>query len=830
MRSHFASCRSGARVALVTALAVAAAVSAAAATGGAAAAAAGPGAGAATSSSAATARSAEVLAGPVHVSCGDAGNGWVRCGVRPSASDARPDVPLPTPMVPTSSVHGAAHDAPHSDAPEPPVLLAHARAASDEQQQSAPSAVIAIVNPATGLKLAELAITGASLLSHTTRVDVTTAFPTKPTHFGGGLRATPARTETARVRNTEFFTPSAWYASSPELDQPGFNMLVVVDEAREVHASSDPFLKGAEYPVSFSTAAADTNTNANTNTNTAGTLTSWVARGSSVDVYVALAASRRHALTNFWRLTGAPKLPPVYALGFLASRWGWRSRAYVSDVLDEFDLTGTPLDAFVMDFEWYANATGDYAVPPAGAPNFPDFAFGNRDTFPDVAGQQYEYAQRNVLMGGIRKPRLGDAANLATARAQPGKWLLRPAASRDLNFSSPTLRQWYADQHARAFAVRRLPHFYWNDEGETSYFTYHGWITAQQLEAGRPATARRFSINRGFTPGLQRLEAAAVWTGDVPSTWDALARHVGLLVEWGEAGVALPSMDVGGFNAPDAAAADADAALLVRWMQLGAFAGVMRVHSRLDRKPHFPLPSVWGNAAAKTMRAAVRLRYRLLPTVYAVAHVQARLGWGGHPALPIMERPAKELGVPSFLFANKSLLVLPVVDPNSTLPQLDLAGVARDGDEGAWFPFFLGESGDLAQGPPVALTAPLQAPMGVVPAYARPGSVILMDDDTFVVRAVENVGARKTVAAHVFPGAPCMSLPLFEDDGLTQSTDVRVTVFSWDDAAKRLSWVSTLGVGAAPVWYAAVRGVLHDPVTGALSVVEADVRAGAIQF
>jgi alpha-glucosidase (family GH31 glycosyl hydrolase) len=54
--------------------------------------------------------------------------------------------------------------------------------------------------------------------------------------------------------------------------------------------------------------------------------------------------------------------------------------------------------------------------------------------------------------------------------------------------------------------------------------TFHWWNVAQ-LAALRATnkTKRAFTINRSFSPGMQRL-GAAVWTGDIHSSWAELAR------------------------------------------------------------------------------------------------------------------------------------------------------------------------------------------------------------------------------------------------------------------------------------------------------------------
>jgi hypothetical protein len=156
--------------------------------------------------------------------------------------------------------------------------------------------------------------------------------------FGGGLELVPPppsrrrapQTARAQVGNTHFVTPSLCHSA-------GFWALAVGERSGAE----------AQYSVSWRTLRG-------------GRAVEFEILDGGADVYVGLAGSRRDALRLFWGLTGAPQLPPVWALGFMASRWGWRSRDEVSQVLDEFDLRQLPIDAFIMDFEWYLNGTGDY--------------------------------------------------------------------------------------------------------------------------------------------------------------------------------------------------------------------------------------------------------------------------------------------------------------------------------------------------------------------------------------------------------------------------------------------------------------------------------------
>ena len=155
--------------------------------------------------------------------------------------------------------------------------------------------------------------------------------------------------------------------------------------------------------------------------------------------------------------------------------------------------------------------------------------------------------------------------------------------------------------------------FWWNDEGETMYFTFHWWNVAERMTlAAFNSTKRFFSINRAYTPGMQRL-GATIWTGDIQVSWQSLAQQPGYQMNWGLAGVSYVTCDIGGFNGPNT-----PGDLLARWYQVGVFLGVMRVHSSISNMPHFPFLYPAVDAAA--MKYALNLRYMLIPHHYSLAH------------------------------------------------------------------------------------------------------------------------------------------------------------------------------------------------------------------
>lgn len=117
---------------------------------------------------------------------------------------------------------------------------------------------------------------------------------------------------------------------------------------------------------------------------------------------------------------------------------------------------------------------------------------------------------------------------------------------------------------------------------------------------------------------MMRL-GVAIWTGDISVSWSAFQNTPATILRWGLAGAAFVACDTGGFEG-----GASPPELLARWYQLSALMPVMRVHSRVQNPPHWPW--LYGPDAEAAMRAALLLRYQLVPFVYSLAHATRDTG------------------------------------------------------------------------------------------------------------------------------------------------------------------------------------------------------------
>ena len=158
--------------------------------------------------------------------------------------------------------------------------------------------------------------------------------------------------------------------------------------------------------------------------------------------------------------------------------------------------------------------------------------------------------------------------------------------------------------HASHACTRAIP----PTPTRAQWFTYSYWNAAQAaaLEAVRPG-ARPWSINRAFQPGMQRF-AATTWTGDGQD-----CSHAKLL-SFAVAGQPYFACDM---TSPDAT-------VLVRQYAAATFMPTDRVH-QMHGTPRFPF--LWGGPEHQAgFRAALNLRYALIPLLYSLAHTARRTG------------------------------------------------------------------------------------------------------------------------------------------------------------------------------------------------------------
>jgi alpha-D-xyloside xylohydrolase len=268
----------------------------------------------------------------------------------------------------------------------------------------------------------------------------------------------------------------------------------------------------------------------------------------------------------------------------------------------------------------------------------------------------------------------------------------------------------------------------------------------------------------------QQRNGAAVWSGDVYSSWWALRRQVPAGLNFALSGYPYWTTDIGGYHPLFAgqSALPAYQELYARWFEYGAFCPVFRTHGHRDSNELWTYDKVF-----PALLAVDRLRYRLLPYVYSLAWkvtsddytIQRPL------VMDFRQDPATwEIG-DQFMF-GPAILVSPVVTEHATSRSMYLPSGA------GWYDFWTGER--TAGG--VTLTVP--APLDRIPLAVRAGSILPLGP------VIEYAGqATDPIELRVYPGADG-DFTLYEDEGDSYRYErgAHSTIpIHWNDATRTLT-------------------------------------------
>ncbi|MDT9686246.1 glycoside hydrolase family 31 protein [Streptomyces sp. TRM76323] len=451
-----------------------------------------------------------------------------------------------------------------------------------------------------------------------------------------------------------------------------------------------------------------------------GPLRCWVVVGSPARI--------AHGWTQ---LTGAPAVPPSWALGPQHARWGFGSAEEVRRVVAGYRERGLPLSALHLDIDHY-DGHRVFTV--------------DRERFPDLPGLAAELRERGVRLVSIVDPAVkaepGGSVYESGARVGARGAFVRDARGRVVrgvvwpgecvypDFTDPAVRKWwgglYGERLAQGFSG------VWHDMNEPVSFTPFGDMTlprsARHALEGRGGDHREahnvyglamaragyeglvrarpeerpFLFSRSGWAGMQRY--GGTWSGDVATGWAGLRASLALVLGLGLCGVPYSGPDVGGFDGHPSPE------LYLRWFQLGAWLPLFRTHAAIDAGRREPWE--FGPKVLEYARAALEERERLRPYFVTLARL-ARLT-GAPYARPLWwaapeDRLLRECG-DAFLLGD-ALLVAPVLARGAERREVLLP-------RGRWYDRVTGRA---YEGPGQAL---VEAPLSRVPVLVRAGAVI----------------------------------------------------------------------------------------------------------
>jgi alpha-glucosidase len=462
----------------------------------------------------------------------------------------------------------------------------------------------------------------------------------------------------------------------------------------------------------------------------------------SLDFYI-LAGEPRELFGELASLSGHAPLFPKWANGFINSQWGIDEKEF-RQIVATYRAKHIPLDGFTFDFDWKAWGD-DWGEFSWNAKKFPDGPSGKLKADMDRLG---------VHMTGIMKPRVHIdtvEGRYATAHdlwlpgeeASPDYFSHKPV--KDIDFDKPASRAWFFnDALGHSFDTGIVG--WWNDEADNTPSNTQFLNMQRSLYDGQRARSdlRVWSINRDFWLGAQRY-AYGLWSGDIDTGFASMAAQRQRMLSAINVGEMLWGMDGGGFNGHPS---DENYA---RWIEFGAFTPIFRVHGSFNEKRQ---PWVYGPVAEAAAAQAMRLRYALIPYIYAYQHRNHVAGIGLVQPLLFAwpHNPQLRNDTSAWLFGDW-LLVSPVVQQGQTIKHIYLPA-------GRWIDWFSGKAYAGGQ----TIDYPVDARRwSDIPLFIRQGAIIPTQP------AMDYVGQQPVTQldVEVFPDTQRSTFDYYDDDGST---------------------------------------------------------------
>ena len=475
----------------------------------------------------------------------------------------------------------------------------------------------------------------------------------------------------------------------------------------------------------------------------------WVSPrdGGGTDIYVfAYGHDYAGALGAFYAVSGPQPVLPRWALG----NWWSRYHAYSADsyleLLDRFEEERLPFSVAVLDMDWHRVGS----VPSHHGSGWTGYSW-ERSLFPDPESFLAELHRRGLRVtlnvhpaDGVRAyedayPAMAEALGRDTSGQEPIAF--DPTDPEFLKAYLGVLHHRLEDQGVD---------FWWLDWQQGSYSRIAGidplWMLNHFhfLDSGRDHR-RPLTFSRYAGPGSHRYPVG--FSGDTIISWASLDFQPEFTATASNIGYGWWSHDIGGHLG-----GIRDDELATRWVQLGVFSPILRLHS--SSNPFLVKePWMYPAEAREAMGEALRFRHRLVPYLHTMNHRAATEGVPlVRPMYHLEPGDPRAYAVPNQFAFGSELIVAPITTPRDPVT---LRGSVR-----AWLP--AGRWTDIFTGTVYDGDRELELHRDghTIPALLRAGGILPLAaaDD------LDATGNPERLELLVAPGADG-ELTLIEDDG-----------------------------------------------------------------
>jgi alpha-glucosidase (family GH31 glycosyl hydrolase) len=433
--------------------------------------------------------------------------------------------------------------------------------------------------------------------------------------------------------------------------------------------------------------------------------------------------------------------------------------------MKDFQNHNTPLAVCIIDMDWHMVETGNESSGWTGYT-------WNKHLFPDPQGFLDDLDKLGLKKALNLHPASGVYPHEAQYEAMCKRLNLNPLSQQPIPFSiaDPDFAQAYFEILHHPYEAMGVD-FWWIDWQQGTKSDLEGldplfWLNHLHFyNLARDGTKRPFIFSRWAGLGSQRYPIG--FSGDTYITWNTLKFQPYFTATAANVAYGWWSHDIGGHMG-----GTEEPELYLRWLQLGVFSPILRVHST-NNPFHERRPWAFNAEIEQHAKHAFRLRHALIPYLYTAAWVNYKEG-----ILPIRPMyhtyPANENAYlcPNQYTFGSELMVCPFTSPCDQDTNLSRQVIWLP--EGQWFDFFNGQGYDGAG------WYACYGGLGQIPVFAKAGAIVPMGK--FVDWG--GVDLPDELIIHVFPGAN-NSYNLYEDDGETQDYQqgksfTTAIIYNWD--------------------------------------------------
>jgi alpha-glucosidase (family GH31 glycosyl hydrolase) len=497
------------------------------------------------------------------------------------------------------------------------------------------------------------------------------------------------------------------------------------------------------------------------------------AESQGFDVFVFDASVPADMMKDLRDLTGAPAMPPKWALGYQQSHRELRDaklspEELILDVVDTFRKKQIPVDSVVY--------LGTGFTPTGWNKPQPSFEFNPHVFKSDPKEVLKKLHDKNVkVVVHMRDLTAREMPNIV-GNIPPG-----PGETLDQNHILP---YWKRHEPLIAAGVDA----FWPDEGDR-FSIYERMTRVKMYYQGHLTTTpnvRPWTLNRNGVIGMARW-GAWLWSGDTMSRWNTLRDQIWIGLNTGLSITPYWGSDTGGFYTTRELTGE----LYARWFQFSAFNGSFRSHGRiwrlrtpwgwglsemgfLEGQRDLPAQEEMNNPAIEPVaKKYAELRYQLMPYTYTLCREAYDTGMPLMRALWLHYPDDKQVrGQSQEYLWGRDMLIAPVYEKGATSRAVCLPA-------GTWYDWWDNSRHDGGT------TVTRKVDLATMPIYVRAGSIIPFDP----VRQYMAQPVTEPTTLKVYSGANG-EFTMYEDDGNSQNylqNNGTWTKLSWDDAAKKLT-------------------------------------------